>query len=180
MVSHWPQSQYIDSRDTDEEKKLTVSSFLWIFPPPPFCTHQRRMVSWGSFRQPLPLLLFLPSPPCRKAGWLGGLLLAEVLRAYVVLADGWLMDSVEFFQWKFPTIWYWSRSLEWSFRHFFTRLIKDFLFLSGNCISCGVFLIQVLHQSAVQGRFVVLLERFTSRDGVSYSVLLSPPGLLEK
>lgn len=64
---------------------------------------------------------------------------------------------------------------EWSFYHSFSRLIKDFPFLSGNCISCGVFLIRVLHQSATQGRFVVLLERFTSGDEVSYSGLLAWP-----
>ena len=34
----------------------------------------------------------------------------------------------------------------------------------------------MLHQSAVQCRFVVLLERFTSRDGVSYAGLLDSLG----
>lgn len=104
-----------------------------------------------------------------------GLLFAEVWRVWVVLADGRLMDSVGLFQWKFPIIWYWSGSLEWSFYHSFTRLIKDFLFLSGNCISRSVFLIRVLHQSATQCRFVVLLERFTSGDEVSHSGLLAWP-----
>lgn len=34
MVSHGPQSQHIDSKCTGEEKKLTISSFLWIFSSP--------------------------------------------------------------------------------------------------------------------------------------------------
>lgn len=73
---------------------------------------------------------------------------SQVSRVCAVLVDRWLMDSVGLFQWKFPTIWYWSGSFEWCFYHSFSRLIKNFLFLSGNCVSCGVVLIQVLHQSA--------------------------------
>lgn len=179
MASQQPLSQHGYSRDAgEEEKEFTLGCYLlpldaFFFP---FSPHQRKMsfvfgVALASLSTYLFPFLLLPA----GKRVIMGLLFAEVWRVCVVLADGRLMDSVGLFQWKFPIIWYWSGSLEWSFYHSFSRLIKDFLFLAGNCISCSVFLIRVLHQSAIQCRFVVLLERFTSGDEVSYSGLLAWP-----
>lgn len=176
-------SQHSYSRDAREEKEFTLGCYLlplatFFFP---FSPHQRKMsFVFGVALASLSIYFFsFFLLPARKRVIMG-LLLAKMRRVCVVLGDGRLMDSVGLLQWKFPILWYWSGSLEWSFYHSFNRPIKDFLFLSGNCISCSVFLIQVLHQSVIQCRFVVL-ERFTSGDEVSYSGLLSwPPWTLGK
>lgn len=103
----------------------------------------------------------------------------QVSRVCAVLVDRWLMDSVGLFQWKFPTIWYWSGSFEWCFYHSFSRLIKNFLFLSGNCVSCRGSSNPSVTSISIQCGFVVFLQHFTNRDGISYSGLLSSPELLE-
>ena len=102
-VSQPPWSQRCGHGDAGRERRNSCWSVFFF----PFSLHPRRMsfvlkMALGS----LSICCFSFPSSWQESGWLWGLLLGKVLRVYIVLADGWLMDSVGLFQWKFPTIWY--------------------------------------------------------------------------